>query len=315
MPRRVPNDELLAHEAVWWKKFLQKISHHLQGFYTTNSDRIFVATVWLGVFPIKLGDCHPTLSREIGFEWVYHSEHHGSRASGNSKPPQTSRNSAIHLARISGAISTYRNWIWLTWSFHERFLPSTRVAIAGKYWERAPTAIHSARINHNGVVPKARHRFRRMSLLRVVFSLQKQNLQRISGFYHANLWSGRFRVLRSRKWTSFWPAMIITTMWSPSDLMAHMPAAQGWCLEARPKWWVGVPAWKPAGSIKTSRFICFFPQYFWLPKKRPRLAKTPAKRSSRGAQEWHGFSRYHCWELRMQQVGRYLRGFRDSKPA
>lgn len=86
------------------------------------------------------------------------------------KPPQTSRNRAIHLARISGAISTYRNWIWLTWSFHEHFLPSTRVAIAGKYWGRAPTAIHSARINHNGVVPKARHRFRRMSLLRVVFS-------------------------------------------------------------------------------------------------------------------------------------------------
>ena len=110
------------------------------------------------------------------------------------KPPQTSRNRAIHLARISGAISTYRNWIWLTWSFHEHFLPSTSVAIAGKYWGRAPTAIHSARINHNGVVPKARHRFRRMSLLRVVFSLQKQNLQRISGFYHASLWSGRFRV-------------------------------------------------------------------------------------------------------------------------
>ena len=174
------------------------------------------------------------------------------------KPPQTSRNRAIHLARISAAISTYRNWIWLTWSFHEHFLPSTRVAIAGKYWGRAPTAIHSAWINYNGVVPKARHRFRRMSLLRVVFSLQKQNLQRIPRFYHANLWSGRFRVLRSRKWTSFWPAMIITTMWSPWDLMAHMPAAQGWFLEARPKWWVGVPAWKPAGSIYIAWIYMFF---------------------------------------------------------
>lgn len=232
------------------------------------------------------------------------------------KPPQTSRNRAIHLARISGAISTYRNWIWLTWSFHEHFLPSTRVAIAGKYWGRAPTAIHSARINHNGVVPKARHRFRRMSLLRVVFSLQKQNLQRISGFYHASLWSGRFRVFEVSE-----VDIILAGHDHHYDVKPVGPHGTYACssrlIFGSPTQVVGGSTCMKACRLHLHRMdlYVFFPKYFWLPKKRPRLAKTPAKRSSRGAQEWHGFSRYHCWELRMQQVGRYLRGFRDSKPA
>lgn len=120
IPRRVPNDELLAHEArfdeccfsICWRGEY----HTIYGDFTPQTVPGFLLQQYGWEYPYKTGglSSYPFKGDWVGNEFTT-ANTMAQELLETVKPPQTSRNRAIHLALISGAISIYRNWTTYDW--------------------------------------------------------------------------------------------------------------------------------------------------------------------------------------------------------